>query len=63
MLGAGAIGVTPAAMRRPGSTLLTGTAGRTGTGSGGTLLAPTTGGRPGGGTGGGSTGQKPIMQR
>ena len=59
MLGTGAIGATPAA-RRP--TLLTGVAtGRTGTGSGGTILAPVgTVGKPGVGGGGSS---KPQMQR
>lgn len=55
MLGTGAIGTTPA--RRP--TLLTGAAtGRTGTGAGGTILAPTTG-RPSIGGGGGG-GLKPV---
>lgn len=48
MLGAGAIGATPAAGRR---TLLTGaTPGSTGSGAGGTLLAPITGGGSGGST-------------
>lgn len=46
MLGTGTIGAPATGPRR--STLLTGTAGRTGTGAGGTLLAP----RPGGGGGG-----------
>lgn len=60
MLGTGAIGTTSAPVRR--NTLLTGGGvGRTGTGSGGTILAPTgVTGKPGGG---GSSSPKPTMQR
>lgn len=54
MLGAGAIGASVASKRR---TLLTSPAGSTGSGAGGTLLAPT----PGGGNNSG--GSKPILQR
>ena len=60
MLGTGAVGTTTGPARR--GTLLTSGAGRTGTGTGGTLLtgAPTTGGS-GGSAGAG--GLKPNMQR
>jgi hypothetical protein len=60
MLGTGAIGVAPVARR----TLLTGTAGRTGTGSGGTVLAPGSGGGlPGGGPGGGGGGNMIVVNK
>lgn len=58
MLGTGAIGATQGPARR--TTLLTGTAGRTGTGAGGgTILAPVVG-KP---VGGGSVGGNKPMQR